>query len=257
MKNIIVVGGASGIGLALIQKSNDCDLTNIDVAPCPVAGVKNVIADVAKPNALKTAFDGIERADALVYMAGVSLAAPLELTSPEDCRRLFEVNLLGAVEATRLALPLLRASDRGRIVYASSTGAIVPIAFDACYSASKAALVMLARALDSELAETNVKATAAMIGGTKTRFSFKRKIYSNVGEPYDKNLKAAADALIKTEQSGYDATVVADGIIDILNADDPPPVVTLGTKNKLVTTIYKLMPLRLKCAVDKAAFGIR
>lgn len=257
MHNIIVIGGSSGIGLAFIQKHTDCKIVNVSRTACPVAGVTNIIADVTKPNALMKAFDRIDAADTLVYAAGTSLAAPLERTTQADYRAIVDTNLVGAIEATRLALPLLRASGRGRIVYAASTGAVVPIAFDACYSASKAALVMLARALEAELAGSPVKATAVVIGGTRTRFTFKRKIYADVGEPYERNLKSACDALIKTEQTGYAATTVADGITRVINAKNPPPVVTLGLKNKLMTAVYKILPMRAKCAVDKAFFGIK
>jgi len=254
MKNITVIGGSSGIGLALIQKlANDCRIVNISLSACPVAGVQNIIVDVTDSEALKTAFSRIDCMDALIYCAAVSLAAPVEYLDAADCRRLINTNLTGAMECCSLALPLLSSSKDGRILLLSSSGGTAPIAFDAPYSASKAALDMFARALSLE---TKVKITSAAIGGTRTRFSFKRKIYTDCGS-YDQNLKSAADALIKIEQTGYSSSFVADKLIKILRSANPPSTVAIGFKNKLALGFYRLMPKRLKHAVDKAVYKLQ
>lgn len=255
MENIVIVGGSSGIGLALVQKltAKDCKVTNISRSPCPVASVTNYTADVKNPKELSAAFSKLGAIDALIYCAGTSLAAPVECVKPADYRDLFEVNLLGAVECTRLAMPLLTASGNGRIIYASSSAAVVPIAFDSFYSASKAALVMFSRAVDLET--DKVKTTAALIGGTRTQFSFKRKIYTDC-DKYDKNLKSAADSLIKIEQTGYDSNAVASGLYRLLRAKNPPPVAAVGFKNKLELRFYKLMPSCVKQMIDKRIYKL-
>ena len=254
MDNIIIVGGSNGIGLALCQMlvNEGKTLVNISRTPCRVAGVGNMTADVCDADALEAAFGSIEQADALVYCAGMSMAAPVEYADRADYVKLFDTNTVGAIDCCRLALPKLKSSaDGGRIVLLSSSGGIAPIPFDSFYTASKAALTAFSRAL---CLETDVKCTAAVIGGTRTQFSFKRKVYRNCGE-YDKKLKNAANTLIKTEQSGYEATFVAKKLLKILNSDDPPPVVTIGAKNKLQTLFYKLLPERIaKAAVKKMYF---
>ena len=220
INNVVIAGGSSGIGLALVQKldAGKKSIINLSRSACPVAGVKNIITDLADPDEIGAAFARIDRIDALVYCAGTSLAAPVEYTATEDYRKLFEVNLLGAAECVKLAMPKLRASGDGRIVLLASSGGVAPIAFDAFYSASKAALITFAEALNLET--QSVRATAVVIGGTKTRFSFKRKIYTDCGD-YDKDLKAAADSLIKMEQTGYNVNRIADGIIKVLARDAP------------------------------------
>jgi NAD(P)-dependent dehydrogenase (short-subunit alcohol dehydrogenase family) len=62
-----------------------------------------------------------------------------------------EVNLLGSVRMTRLALPLLRRSDDGAVVLVSSALALVSAPRMAVYAASKAAIHSLARSLRAEL----------------------------------------------------------------------------------------------------------
>ncbi len=253
MNDIIILGGSSGIGLCLCQKLSGYNITNISRSACPVAGVKNYIADAGDSDELGKVFSRIDRADTIIYCAGVSLAAPAEYADPEDYEGLFRTNLIGAVSAVKYGLPLLKNSAGAKILLLSSSGGIAPIAYDSFYSASKAALIMFARAMRLE---TDIPVTAAVIGGTRTRFSFKRKIYTDC-DAYDDKLKTAADALIKIEQTGYPATAVADKLINVLKSKNPPPVVTIGIKNKFLLGMYKILPQRLKTAADKKIYGLK
>lgn len=253
MKNIVVIGGSSGIGLALIQNLEGENIVNISRTPCSVANVNNLTADVSNPAALEKALSRIEQIDVLVYCAGMSLAAPVEYVKTSDYRKLFDVNILGAIESIKLAMPKLANSEDGRIILLSSTGGVTPIAFDSFYSASKAGLIALGTAL--RLEAPNIKSTAVVIGGTQTQFSFKRKVYTDCGE-YNEALKNASDSLIKMEQTGYTAETIARKIRNIIYAKNPPPTVTVGTKNKLVTWLYKILPWRLKLAVLRKTYNL-
>ena len=135
-----------------------------------------VIGAVSPPSAklnaaLKRAFDKIPDIDVMFYCAGTSLAAPVADAERNDYKNLFDVNLVGAVDCCKLALGKMR--HGGKIVLLSSVGAVVPISYDSFYSASKAGMCMFARALDLE--NKNIDCTAAIIGGVRTQFSFKRK----------------------------------------------------------------------------------
>ncbi len=258
MKNMIVVGGSSGIGLSLIQKLTDNGekVHNISKTLCPVAGVKNTVIDVRDVMSLFRAIDGEQNIDALIYCAGVSLASAVEYADEQCIEELIDVNLTCAMLSCKAALPHM--NDGGRIVLLSSSGGVAPIAFDAPYSASKAGLNKFSEALDLELVGTNIKCTAAVIPGTRTRFSFKRKIYdAQKQNGYAENLKSASDALIKIEQTGCTADYVSDKILKILNAENPPPVVTVGIKNKLSLLFYRILPHCAKKKILKTIYGIK
>ena len=256
MKNIVIVGGSSGIGLALVQNliSTGDSITNISRTACAVAGVKNIRADVTDPAALKKAFDTIEQIDAVIYCAGFSLAAPIECVKRKDYEYLFNVNILGAIECTKLAIPKLQKSEDPRLIYLSSSGGVAPIPYDGFYSAAKAGLVPLAYAVRME--NPKIKSTAVIIGGTQTRFSFARKVYDDC-EAHNARLKRATDKLIKIEQTGYSADFVAKRIARIVSDSTPPPKVTVGIKNKLELFAYKLLPWRIKLYALASKFGIR
>lgn len=253
MKTIVIIGGSSGIGLALVQRSLGENVINISRSPCPVSGVTDLRADAADPKQLAAAFSEIDKIDALVYCAGVSMAAPVECVEAKDYRRLFDVNLFGAIEAIKLALPLLRKSDDGRIVLLSSAGAVAPIAYDGSYSASKAGLLALATAM--RLEAPDILTTAVVVPATMTQFSFKRKVYTDCGD-YGRELKSASDSLIKMEQTGYSADYVARKIQKLLSRPAPPQKVTIGTKNKLSLFFYRLLPQSLKLWALRRTYGL-
>lgn len=255
MKNTVIVGGSSGIGLAIAQRmtADGHAVTNISRKPCAVAGVKNVLADVTDADALKAAFDEIPEIDTLIYCAGASLAAPIEYVRRDDVQYIFSVNVIGATECLKYAIPKLEKSETPKAVLLSSSGGITPIAFDSFYSATKAGLIALAAAV--RLERPRVRCTAVIVPATQTQFSFKRKVYTDCGE-YDKKLKTATDALIKMEQTGYSADYVAKRIVALTQKNDPPPKVTVGTKNKLSMFAYKILPWRLKLYVLKKIYGI-
>lgn len=245
MKSIVIVGGSSGIGLATVQNllGKDCEITNISRTPCPVAGVVNITADIIDNKELYAAINAVDRIDAIVYCAGASLSAPIEYIKLEDCEYIFDVNIIGAIECIKAALPKLNKSEDPKVVLLSSSGGIAPIAFDGIYSATKAGLFALAVAI--RLENPKIKCTAVAVPATQTEFSFKRKIYGDCGE-YNAKLKTASSALIKMEQTGYSADFVAKRIVAILEKHNPPPKVTIGTKNTLMLFAYKILPWRIK-----------
>ncbi|MBD5131161.1 MAG: SDR family NAD(P)-dependent oxidoreductase [Clostridiales bacterium] len=251
MKTTVIVGGSSGIGLALVQILANTDIVNISRTPCPTKNVKNLLADVTDAAALEKAFGQIPEIDTLVYCAGTSLAAPIACVERDDYRRLFEVNVLGAIECIRLAMKKLEKSGDGRILLLSSAAAVTPIPFDSFYDGAKAALVQLAYAL--RLEAPNIKTTAAIIGGVRTRFTFKRKVYTDCGE-YDEALKSATSKLKNIEQHGDEASFVAQKLYEILQAKNPPPAKAIGIKNALFVGLYRILPWRLKLFAVRKIF---
>src|SRR5262249_46453792 len=68
-----------------------------------------------------------------------------------------EVNLLGALRMTRLALPLLSASEEAAVVYISAAVALAAVPGYAVYAATKAAVHSLARSLRAELGPSGIR----------------------------------------------------------------------------------------------------
>jgi NAD(P)-dependent dehydrogenase (short-subunit alcohol dehydrogenase family) len=101
--------------------------------------------------AIKSVAAGHHRLDVLVNNAGTWFVEPFEASSDEHWRKVFEVNVLAPVRLSRLALSLLRKSQRPRIVMIGSKNGVRGEPMLASYNVSKAALSALVRSMASEL----------------------------------------------------------------------------------------------------------
>ena len=256
----LLFGASSGIGYAtakLLVKKGYTDL-NASRTQAAHSAIFNIACDVTKPGDIEHAvgyvLDSQKKIDVLIYAPGFSMAAPIEFAQEEDYRYLFEVNFFGAIKAIQSVVPAMRETG-GRIILISSLGSILPIAFDSFYSASKAALDMLAREANVELNPYNIHVTSFQAGPTATRFTFKRKIYpdSMCGQ-YAPELNKATSVLAGMEQSGMTAEENAVGIINVLEAKTPPILTSVGWKNKTVSLTQKILPVRMADWINKQQY---
>jgi NAD(P)-dependent dehydrogenase (short-subunit alcohol dehydrogenase family) len=105
--------------------------------------------------------------DALINNAGFGASGPLELLSLDRLREQLEVNVLGHVAVTQAMLPSLR-DARGRIVFISSVGGRVAMAFTAPYAASKHAIEAIGDALRVELRNSGIQVALIEPGSVAT-----------------------------------------------------------------------------------------
>jgi NAD(P)-dependent dehydrogenase (short-subunit alcohol dehydrogenase family) len=162
---VLVTGAASGIGLAVAARclAEGAAVAALDrdglalsraVAGLAAAGwdrVTAVQADVADPEqvraAVATAGERLGRLTAVVNVAGIGgYTGDIGQTSLADWARTLSVNLSGTFHVCRAALPLLRAGG-GRIVTVSSQYGLVGGAGSPAYSAAKAGVIGLTRAM--------------------------------------------------------------------------------------------------------------
>ena len=96
------------------------------------------------------------RIDVLVNCAGLSLSALLTETSDEQWRRIIDVNLSGTFYMCRAALPSMISRKEGHIINISSIWGITGASCETAYSAGKAAVIGLTKALAKEAAPSNI-----------------------------------------------------------------------------------------------------
>lgn len=257
-KTALVVGGSTGIGFHTAARLADMGYSvyNASRGAAEYDVVRNLTVDVEISETIDAAVDELwqkeGRIDVLVYSAGYSMAAPVEHAKQKDIQRLFEVNYFGAVKFVRKVLPYMKAGGGGKIIFISSMGGVFPIAFDAFYSSSKAALDMLARALAIEVEPFGIYVTSVQPGGVSTRFTFKRNVYESdeVGE-YADRMTAAVEALAKAEQDGLDPETVADEVVSVIKAAKPPVTCAVGIKNKTFKLAQKILPEKISEAMNR------
>ncbi|HOB63795.1 MAG: SDR family NAD(P)-dependent oxidoreductase [Clostridiales bacterium] len=260
---VMIVGASSGIGLAAAKKfieSGDI-VYNCSRRKSPLEGIKNLTLDIVNTPDIRQRVEEImeneKRLDIVVNCAGFSMAAPVEYVKSEDYRYLFDVNFFGAIELIKAVVPNMRPAG-GKIILISSLGGVTPIPYDPYYSASKAALNILAEALSFELEKQNIYITSVMPGGTKTDFSFKRKIYKEEEvKQYEDDFRNAVSSLQHIEQKGMPAEAVADTILYVADLPNPPLIVASGIKNKINNGLYKILPRKVTHAITKMRYNLR
>lgn len=164
-KRVVVTGGASGIGLATVERfrAEGASVFVIDRDEDALGKLKSsgtiahgFVADVGDPRAVTAAFDTVEREldglDVLVANAGVSFRTPFRALDEAQWRRLMATNLDGPFYCARRAAQSLSRRDGGVILFTASTNALAAHPFYADYNASKAALLLLMRTMARELA---------------------------------------------------------------------------------------------------------
>jgi NAD(P)-dependent dehydrogenase (short-subunit alcohol dehydrogenase family) len=179
----IVTGAARGIGrvvaLTLAERgyrvaANDLaepeatlrELRDAGATALPLPG--DVSDEEAVRGMVRTIVDGFGRVDVLVNNAGISHIAPAEETSPEDWRRVLDVNLTGPFLTCREFGKAMLGQGSGGIVNVASVAGLLGIADRAAYNASKHGLIGLTRTLAAEWGGRGVRVNAVCPGWVKT-----------------------------------------------------------------------------------------
>ena len=200
--------------------------------------------------------------DALVNNAGIGIGGPLELISPEDLRRQFEVNVFGQVAVTQAMLPALRRAV-GRIVFVSSIGGRVAMAFTAPYAASKHAIEALGDALRVELRSSGVRVALVEPGSVATPIWDKSRaeadrlsIPPELQEQYG-NVPAAMDKVMQdTGRRGVAPGRVAETIERALGASHMRARYVVGRDARAMLMAKRLLPDLLFDRVARRALGL-
>ncbi len=129
------------------------------------------VADFAQVQAIaERAVGAYGRIDTWVHAAAVALYATFEQTTPEEFRRVIEINLMGQVYGAMAALPHLKREGRGALIHVSSVEAKRAFPYHSAYAASKHGIDGFLEALRIELHQQGVpiSVTNVMPGSTNT-----------------------------------------------------------------------------------------
>jgi 3-oxoacyl-[acyl-carrier protein] reductase len=182
-KTAIVTGGGCGIGAAIsILLAESGANVMIDYLPIEkdIAGVESVTKTILERNGVVESFAGditsqeamedlcsktadlFGSVDILVNSAGYTKQINIENLSADTWKNLIEVNLSGAFYASRAASKYMLSQGAGRIIFIGSAGAITGGGGSAAYSAAKAGINGLVRALSKELAPKGITVNAIL-----------------------------------------------------------------------------------------------
>lgn len=109
---------------------------------------------------VQTALDTFGGLDIVINNAGIDQHAGLHNTPIEDFERIFAVSFYGGLYATKAALPALRAAGYGRILFTTSSAGLYGQHGLSSYSAAKAGIIGLMRAVAQEGESKGIRANA-------------------------------------------------------------------------------------------------
>ncbi len=135
------------------------------------AGARAVEADVSDPEQAKALVDAVGELDILVNNAGVTRDGLIARMSDEDWRLVIETNLSGTFHTCRAAARGMMKRRSGSIVNVSSIVGLHGNPGQANYSASKAGIIGLTKALARELGNRGVRANVVAPGYVDTRLT--------------------------------------------------------------------------------------
>ena len=152
-KNILIIGGSSGIGRALVDLLTPAH--NIYVASRSNESLANAEVTHISYDVMDDALDLSnlpEQLDGFVYCPGSINLRPFRGLKPQTFQEDFNLNVLGAVKSLQAVLPLLQKSPQASLVFYSTVAVSTGMPFHASVAAAKGALEGLTRSLAAEYA---------------------------------------------------------------------------------------------------------
>jgi NAD(P)-dependent dehydrogenase (short-subunit alcohol dehydrogenase family) len=234
-----VTGGASGIGLAMVERfaTEGMQVVVADVRPDPLdqvvgalraaghraVGVPTDVSRLGDVQALAdAALDEFGAVHVVCNNAGVVVGGRVEDLTDDEWRWVLDVDLWGAIHGIRVFLPLVERQGEGHLLSTSSTSGLVAPPFIAPYSVSKAGVVALMEAVRRELDHRSSPIGASVLCPGPVRTSI---VGSGVGgPPIDRSDTAEGRAFVDGSgallaSTGKDPADVAALVVDAIRAN--------------------------------------
>jgi NAD(P)-dependent dehydrogenase (short-subunit alcohol dehydrogenase family) len=284
-KGVVVVSGASrGVGRSAAEMLADAGylvfagvLTAAEAAawadPRVAAGrIVPIPLDLTRQpdiDALLVALDRDARGIpfwALVNVAGLAQFDVIEHVDQRVMRRMFDVNVFGALALAQALVPRIKRS-RGRLVFVTSMAARASAPLLGVYSATKSAMESLIDALRVELRPWGVSIAMIEPGGIRTRMTDEALLHLRgaaarsasegaASAPYVAAYGSIADAIVAGVDKYLAPESVARTILDLVQAPRVKTRYLVGLDAKIIVLLRRLLSDRLLDALFARQFKL-
>ena len=197
-RKALVTGGASGIGAATAARLaaegaevwiGDIDTEGAERIAGEIAG-HALELDVTDLDAAKAAVEETGTLDILVNNAGTDEFGFFTYTTPEQWKKVLDINLGGVLNCTYAALPGMQQAKYGRIVNMASEAGRVGSKGSAVYSAAKGAVIAFSKVIARENGRYGITANTIAPGPIETPLLMGAKEFGEIGDKIIETMKS-------------------------------------------------------------------
>ena len=266
-KRIFLTGASSGIGLAIAKslaaRGDEVWATSRDPSHIPsLSRLHPVRLDLADSDsieeAFKTALLEAGHFDVAINNAGSGHFGPAENLSAEEIARQFQVLVFGHFQLMRLALSAMQARGEGLIINVTSLASRLPVPFMAAYNAAKAAMAAFTMSIQLELPDSKVRIVDLQPGDICTAFNDAVVKSAQPDPRYEASLAKTWEAVDRNMKAAPTPDLVAEHILKVIDATNPPPRVTVGDRfqTRIAPLVFRFLPQRVRILGLKRYYGI-
>lgn len=275
MKQVIITGASTGIGFdltrtlcekkykiwACVRTPESLDRLNRDFSE----NLRVIKLDVTNSHEIQRAFEAVQtelnpdQELVLINNAGIACGGPIEGIELDDWKKVFDVNLFGMVQMTKVFLPLLRLT-KGRVINMGSISGRVAAPFLGPYTASKFAVKAFTDSLRREVELLGVHVSLIEAGPIRTEIWSKsvdgsdeilRRCSGEVQTVYGRMMSAMRESVVATAEDAAPVQVATNAIIDAIDSRTPKINYLIGKNVRLQANLMKFMSSRMMDRVIK------
>ena len=183
MKNILITGGAGGIGLEIVHYFEN---KNFNIIILDKTSKKNFKTNFKKPKKNIIYFEAdllklkitekkiqdiiskYKTIDILINCAGIQYISAVENFPTKEWKKVIDINLTSSFITSKTIIPVMKKNKWGRIINISSVHGLVASENKSAYVASKHGLIGLTKAIALELSKTKITCNAISPGWVLT-----------------------------------------------------------------------------------------
>lgn len=262
-KTVVISGASSGIGFETAKFLHSKGFNVIGISrkyPKEKYDFKYFLCDITKEEHINNFVEELnklnESVDILVNCAGMGVSGAVEYSTFEELKRIYDVNVFGQFLLTKKILPLLRKSEKAKIINIGSVAGSIIIPFQTFYSMTKASIMAFSEGLRIELSPFNIQVATVLPGDIKTDFTKSREMPKVLEDDiYTDRIKKSLARMAKDEENGMLPISVSKVIFKLIKMRNMPVAKTVGFQYKLFMLLVKILPKRLVSFIIKKMYG--
>ena len=183
MKNILITGGAGGIGLEIVHYFEKKNFNIIILDKTLKKDFKKIYKKIKKnifyfevdlleikktEKKIQQIISKFKTIDILINCAGIQYISEIENFPTNEWRKVIDINLTSSFITSKNIIPVMKKNNSGRIINISSVHGLVASENKSAYVASKHGLIGLTKAIALELSKTKITCNAISPGWVLT-----------------------------------------------------------------------------------------